>query len=283
METFMNANFIATDSQSRPDSSELTQRLLREFDLLAIVAHELRAPLTVIELAAHLSGSPHTTDTQRVQGQQRIKRQVKFMSKIINDLLDMSYFKSGLLTIRPEPIRLEKIADAAIDIVSPFIDAKQQIFTINRNDQCVTLFADPSRVTQVMVNLLMNATKFTPTGGRIELTLRGGSHYSGFIVKDSGEGIASEDLGKLFEMYSQLKPRNDDPRSGLGLGLALSRTMVELHGGSIRVTSAGPGLGTRFIVRIPNEGPEPRSVSPPMAGIPRCGDSQPMHDPTENL
>jgi signal transduction histidine kinase len=254
MELFMNANFITTASQSRPDPSELTQRLRRESHLLAIVAHELRAPLTVIELASHLSG---------VQGKQKIKRQVKFMSMIINDLLDMSHVQSGLLTIRPELIRLENLADDAIDIVSPFIDAKQQIFAINRDDKCATLFADPLRVTQVMVNLLMNTTKFTPAGGRIELMLRGGSHYSGFIVKDSGDGIASEDLGKLFKMYAQLKPGNGGPRSGLGLGLALSRAMVELHGGSIRVTSAGPGLGTRFIVRIPNEGPEPR-MSPPM-------------------
>lgn len=259
----MNANFVTTDNPSRPDPGELTQRLRRESHLLAIVAHELRAPLTVIELASHLSGRPHITDMQRVQGQQTIKRQVKFMSMIINDLLDMSHVQSGLLTIRPELIRLEKLAHAAIDMVSPFIDAKQQIFAIHRDDKCATLFADPLRVTQVMVNLLMNATKFTPAGGRIELMLRGGSHYSGFIVKDSGQGIAPEDLGKLFKMYAQLNPGNGGPRSGLGLGLALSRAMVELHGGSIRVTSAGPGLGTQFIVKIPNEGPEPRR-SPPM-------------------
>jgi signal transduction histidine kinase len=260
MELFMNANFVTAESLSGTDSSELTQRLRRESHMLAIVAHELRAPLTVIELASHLSGSPHITAVQRIKGQQRIKRQVKFMSMIINDLLDMSHVQSGMLTIRPELVRLEKLADAAIDTVSPFIDAKQQICAINRNDKCATLFADPLRVTQVMVNLLMNATKFTPAGGHIELTLRGGSHYSGFIVKDSGEGIAPEDLGKLFKMYAQLKPENGASRSGLGLGLALSRAMVELHGGSIRVTSAGPGLGTQFIVKIPNQGPR----SPPV-------------------
>jgi signal transduction histidine kinase len=248
----MSATCVTTDSQSVPDPSEPTQ-IHRDSHLLAIVAHELRAPLAVIELASHLSGHPHINDTQRVQGQQKIRRQVKFMTSIINDLMDISHVQTGLLTIRRELIRLEQVADAAIDIVSPFIEAKQQIFTVNREVRCPTVFADPLRLTQVMVNLLVNAAKFTPTGGRIELKLRGDAHCSGFIVKDSGEGIALEDLGKLFKAFAQLKSGNRGMRSGLGLGLALSRAMVELHGGSIRAESAGRGLGTRFIVNIPNE------------------------------
>jgi signal transduction histidine kinase len=175
------------------------------------------------------------------------------MTSIINDLMDISHLQTGLLTIRRELIRLEQVADAAIDIVSPIIEAKQQIFTVNREARRPKLFADPLRITQVMVNLLVNAAKFTPTGGRIELKLRGDAQYSSFIVKDSGEGIALEDLGKLFKAFAQLKPGNGGMHSGLGLGLALSRAMVELHGGSIRAESAGRGLGTRFIVRIPNE------------------------------
>jgi signal transduction histidine kinase len=248
----MSATCITTDSQSRPDPSELTQ-LHGDSHLLAIVAHELRAPLAVIELASHLSVNPHVTDMQRVQGQQKIQRQVKFMTSIINDLMDISYLRTGLLTIRPELIRLEQVADAAIDIVFPLIEAKQQLFVVNRDVKCQTLFADPLRMTQVMVNLLVNAAKFTPTGGRIELKVRGDAHCSSFMVKDSGEGIALEDLGKLFKMFAQLKPGYGGVRAGLGLGLALSRAIVELHGGSIRAESAGRGLGARFIVNIPNE------------------------------
>jgi signal transduction histidine kinase len=248
----MSATCVTTDSQSVPDPSEPPQ-IHRDSHLLAIVAHELRAPLAVIELASHLSGHPHINDVQRVQGQQKIRRQVKFMTSIINDLMDISHVQTGLLTIRRELIRLEQVADAAIDIVSPFIEAKQQIFTDNREVECPTVLADPLRLTQVMVNLLVNAAKFTPTGGRIELKLRGDAHCSSFIVEDSGEGIALEDLGKLFKAFAQLKPGNRGMRSGLGLGLALSRAMVELHGGSIRAESAGRGLGARFIVKIPNE------------------------------
>ncbi len=258
----MNPNFSTTDGRSGPEPSELVKRLSRESHLLAIVAHELRTPLMVIELEAHLSVGPHLTEMQRVQGQQKIKRQVKFMSMIINDLVDVSHVRSGLVTIRPELVRLDKLAETAIDIVSPFIEAKQQLFVSNREGVCATIFADPLRVTQVMVNLLMNASKFTPAGGRIALKLSGGSHYSGFSVKDSGEGIAAEDLSKLFRMYVQLKRGNAGSYSGLGLGLALSRAMVELHGGFIRVASRGVGLGARFIVKLPNEGPEPRMRAP---------------------
>jgi PAS domain S-box-containing protein len=237
---------------------ERAEAALRETDrrkdeFLATLAHELRNPLAPIRQAALISRSSAATEAQKRWGHEVINRQVQQMALLLDDLLDISRITRGTLELRREMTDLATVVGAAVETARPSIDAKRHVFSVELPSERVLFAADPLRVSQILSNLLTNAAKYTDPGGRIQLraTREGGSIT--ISVADSGIGIPPDALAEVFAMFSQVKTGQDRSEGGLGIGLALSKGLVSLHGGTIDVKSAGPGKGSEFIVRLPLE------------------------------
>jgi PAS domain S-box-containing protein len=235
---------------------KLTEAALRETDrrkdeFLATLAHELRNPLAPIRQAALISESESATDAQRRWSHNVISRQVHHMSLLLDDLLDISRITRGTLELRLEDTELADILEAAVETARPVIDAKGHKFKIEAPDESVQFMADPLRLAQILSNLLTNAAKYTDPGGEIQLRVACDRQSIVFAVKDSGIGIPAEALKNIFEMFSQVKSTRDRSEGGLGIGLSLTRGLVDLHGGRIEARSAGAGFGSEFIVRLP--------------------------------
>jgi signal transduction histidine kinase len=235
---------------------ERAEAALREVDqrkdeFLAILAHELRNPLAPIRQAALISVAPTATDAQKRWSHDVISRQVQHMSLLIDDLLDISRVTRGTLELRTEMIQLAAVVDAAAETARPSIDAKRHTFSLVLPSEPVLFAADPLRLAQVLSNLLTNAAKYTDPGGTIQLTAVADEANITITVADSGVGLDSYALTRVFTMFSQVKSSQDRSEGGLGIGLALSKGLVELHGGSIEARSAGAGRGSEFIVRLP--------------------------------
>jgi PAS domain S-box-containing protein len=235
---------------------ERAEAALRETDrrkdeFLATLAHELRNPLAPIRQAAIISKAPNATEAQKRWSHDVISRQVHHMSLLLDDLLDISRITRGTLDLRLEATELADVIDAAVETARPSLDAKRHVFIVDRPPDPVRFMADPLRLAQVLSNLLTNAAKYTDPGGRIEL--RAGQTEDSIVirVKDSGIGIPPAVAGKVFEMFAQVQSAQDRSEGGLGIGLALSKGLVELHGGRIEVTSEGTGRGSEFTVRLP--------------------------------
>jgi len=218
---------------------------------LATLAHELRNPLAPIRQAALISESESATEAQRRWSHNVISRQVHHMSLLLDDLLDISRITRGTLELRLEDTELADILEAAVETARPVIDAKGHNFKIEAPDESVQFMADPLRLAQILTNLLTNAAKYTDPGGEIQLRVACDRQSIVFAVKDSGIGIPAAALKNIFEMFSQVKSTRDRSEGGLGIGLSLTRGLVDLHGGRIEARSAGAGFGSEFIVRLP--------------------------------
>ncbi|MFA9439954.1 ATP-binding protein [Uliginosibacterium sp. sgz301328] len=243
---------------------------LREADrrkdrFLATLAHELRNPLAPIRQAVHISRSPNVTERQLRWSQDVIERQVEHMALLLDDLLDVSRISQGRLELRKSQVRLADVIDAALETSRPIIEGKRHTLTIDMADHDISLQADPLRLAQVLSNLLANAAKYTDAGGRIWLSVGADATHVIISVLDNGVGLEPESLPLIFEMFSQVSSVMDRSEGGLGIGLALTKGLVDLHGGTIEVMSTGLGKGAEFVVRLPL--PEVRSA-PPTAAAP---------------
>jgi signal transduction histidine kinase len=233
-----------------------SEAMLREADrrkdeFLAVLGHELRNPLAPVRNAArHLKvrgpGEPEFRWNLDV-----IDRQVDHLTRLIDDLLDVARISRGTLELRRESVTLSAVVDSAIESSRPSIDRQGHHLEVVLPPEAVDLFADPIRLSQVLMNLLNNAAKYTPPGGRIELVAEREAGGVVIRVRDNGVGIPPEKLSTLFQMFVQLDDARGRTDRGLGIGLALARHLVELHGGAIEVESAGPGSGSEFRVRLP--------------------------------
>jgi PAS domain S-box-containing protein len=237
-------------------SRERAEAALRETDerkdqFLATLAHELRNPLAPIRQAALISKSPGATEAQKRWSHDVISRQVHHMSLLLDDLLDISRVTRGTLDLRMEMTDLTAVVDAAVETARPAIDAKRHTFTTKLPAEPVLFAADPLRLAQVLSNLLTNAAKYTDPGGCIELRASASDTAVSLTVADTGVGLAPEALPRVFTMFSHVKGTRDRSEGGLGIGLALSKGLVELHGGSIEARSAGLKRGSEFIVTLP--------------------------------
>lgn len=218
-------------------------------DFLAILAHELRNPLAII----HYTNVAEQRDGLQ-NDQQRsdvIDRQVQQLDQMIDDLLDISRVSRGKFRLEFEPIGVASIVDAALDEVQHFIDERDHELVVERPADRLILWGDPLRLQQVLTNLLRNAARYTPRGGRIEFQARPENDCVVFRIRDNGQGIGKEMLSRVFDLHTQVERSLETSRSGLGVGLALVRTLVELHGGTIAAISDGPDRGSEFIVRLP--------------------------------
>ena len=235
---------------------ESTMAALREADrkkdeFLATLAHELRNPLAPVMHAVKLMESAAADDSQRQWGREVIARQVQRMALLLDDLLDVSRITRGRLELRKDYVDLRSLVNSAVETARPLIDAKNHVLTLNLPADPIELEADPLRLSQALSNLLTNAAKYTDASGRITLAAWQDAAGLAIRVTDSGIGIEPTVIKGLFEMFSQIDSAIDRAQGGLGIGLALVKGLVALHGGSVQATSAGLGRGSEFTIRLP--------------------------------
>jgi len=223
----------------------------RKDEFLAILAHELRNPLAPIRNASQVLLMKASSDADTKWSREVIGRQVHHMARLLDDLLDVSRIALNRFELRKERIELAEIIRNAVDTSRPLMDAGRHDLVVDLPRNPVHVHGDPVRMAQVFSNLLNNAAKYTETGGHIRLSVEPREGEILVSVKDDGIGISAEALPRIFDMFSQAKPALERSQGGLGIGLALARGLVELHGGRIDVHSAGPGTGSEFIVRLP--------------------------------
>ena len=245
------AVWFADISKLKAQELELQEADRRKDEFLATLAHELRNPLAPIRQATRITRAATATDAQKQWGHDVIERQVQGMALLLDDLLDVSRITRGTLLLRKSTVTLASVIDGAVESARPHIEAKGHRLAIDVPERALMLDVDPLRVSQVIGNLLTNAAKYTDPGGRIALLARREGAQLLIRVSDNGVGLPAEQLGRLFEMFSQLPTASGRSQGGLGIGLALSRALVRLHGGEIEARSDGLGLGSEFTVRLP--------------------------------
>ncbi len=229
---------------------ELREDDRRKDEFLAMLAHELRNPLAAIDGAVQVAEGADA-DEQLAWAREVIGRQTKQLSRLIDDLLDISRITQGKIQLRREPLDLAAAVARAVESVRPQVDARRHMLEVDVGPGPLPVEADPSRIEQVLGNLLTNAAKYTPDGGRIRLSARREGGEVVVEVEDSGVGIAPEMLPRIFDAFTQVEQTIDRSQGGLGIGLTLVRRLVELHGGSVSARSEGPGRGSTFTVRLP--------------------------------
>ncbi len=249
----------ASENASLNDGLRLADHRKDEF--LALLAHELRNPLapvrTGLDLLARCEDEP--AEVHRIR--RMLTRQVEQLVQIVDDLLDVSHYIRGQLTLTRSPIDLRKIVEMALESVRPQLDAQAHSLTVLLPETAVMVDGDRVRLVQVVSNLLGNAAKYTPRNGRIRVVLEQEQEAAILSVIDNGIGIADADRQRIFELFAQADTSESKDFGGLGLGLAIVKRLTELHGGTIAVDSRGPGHGSRFVVTLPVEEAADESAS----------------------
>jgi PAS domain S-box-containing protein len=238
-------------TERRRNEQALRDADRRKDEFLATLAHELRNPLAPIRQAAMIAKAPAATDAQKRWSHDVISRQVDQMALLLDDLLDISRITRGALQLRVEMTELAAVIDAAVETARPTMEAKRHGFAVQIPEQPVYFAADPLRLAQVLANLLTNAAKYTDPEGQIRVRAQVEEGVVEIGVADTGIGIPATALRSVFDMFAQVKTAQDRSEGGLGIGLSLSKALVELHGGTVKATSAGLGHGSEFIVRLP--------------------------------
>ena len=224
-------------------------------DFIAMVSHELRTPLTAMLGWTRLLRAGRLDSTSAGHALEVIERNLRHQTQILTDLLDVSRIVSGKLTLDVQLIDLAPIVEMALDIVRPAAEAKRQILTVTLDAFAGTVAGDATRLQQVFWNLISNAVKFTPDGGRIDVRLERSDRHVRVSVVDTGRGISPEFLPNVFQRFQQAETGTTRQHGGLGLGLAIVRHLVDLHGGHVQAFSAGEGKGASFVVELPLASP----------------------------
>ncbi len=248
--------------QAEVAERERAQRALeaadrRKDDFLAMLSHELRNPLAAIQGAIELMQRKAIDDTQLVWARDVLSRQNRHLSRLIDDLLDVSRITMGKLTLHKEPVELRDVIQHAVETARPLIEMRRHTLALRLPDEPLHVKGDAVRLSQVICNLLTNSAKYTDEGGSIELALEraaGPANTAGDAViriRDNGRGISKEALSRLFEPSTHEERLNTGAHGGLGIGLIVVRGLVQMHGGSVEARSEGPGSGSQFTVRLP--------------------------------
>jgi PAS domain S-box-containing protein len=224
---------------------------LRKNEFIAMLGHELRNPLAPIRNAVHLIRKFDTQNPRMQWAQEVINRQVDHLTRLVDDLLDVSRIVQGKFKLQKAPVDLTALLSLTIEATQPQFEARRHLFTVTLPKYPLRFEADPVRLTQMVSNLLDNANKYTPAGGRIWLTVDHSDNEVAISVRDNGEGIPSTLLPHLFDVFTQSERTLDRAQGGLGLGLTIVQKIAALHGGRVEVRSEGPGRGSEFIVRLP--------------------------------
>jgi signal transduction histidine kinase len=243
----------AAATRLRGSEAALRERDRRKDEFIAMLAHELRNPLAPIKNVVELLRQHNAGGHEVRWSYEVIERQLAHLTRLVDDLLDVSRITRGKLELRTEPADLRDVARAAAESVQQSIAARSLRLTVSLPLEPVPVRVDTVRMTQVVLNLLDNACKFTPPGGSIALSVAAEANGFRLAVRDSGAGIAAEELPRLFEMFYQSSNGGVSAQGGLGIGLSLVKRIVEMHDGSVTASSEGPGKGCEFVVRLPIE------------------------------
>jgi two-component system CheB/CheR fusion protein len=235
--------------QQANEALKQTDRCKDEF--LAMLAHELRNPLAPIRTGLHVLRMPNANGASIDRVLHLMEQQVHHLTRLVDDLLDVSRITRGKIELRKETIDLASVVWHVVETVRPLIDAHRHRLTVSLPPELIHLEADPTRLEQVFSNLLTNAAKYTEQGGRIEMTCQREGQTVTVRVRDNGIGIAAELLPRVFEMFTQAERSLARSQGGLGLGLTLVRSLVAMQGGTVTAHSDGPGQGSEFVVRLP--------------------------------
>jgi signal transduction histidine kinase len=231
--------------------NSLKEAVVKRDEFLAMLSHELRNPLSPLRNASHMLMQGDTQDPKIIWSRGVIARQLKHMIRLVDDLLDVSRIARGKIVVLNEPVSVADVVAAAVETVQPLLEQKNQHLEIDTPDAALTVRGDSVRLSQVVGNLLHNAAKYTGENGRIVLATRAEGGRVQIVVRDSGIGISGEAMPHIFELFTQIPSERVATAGGLGIGLALVRALVQLHGGEIRVASAGPDQGSEFTVKLP--------------------------------
>jgi len=230
---------------------EAREGVRRRDEFLAILSHELRNPLAAIVNAAQIMHQRSLDDQMLSRARQIIERQGEQMTRLLDDLLDVSRVSRGKIQLRKEPLDLIQSAHEAMQVVHPFVQARHLALRVDFQDQPLIVEADGARLLQVLINLLTNAAKYTPAEGEIHVTARREGPSAVFVVRDTGIGIAPEMLKSIFDPFVQETVNLARSEAGLGIGLSLVKSLAELHGGSVTAASPGVNEGSTFTVYWP--------------------------------
>jgi signal transduction histidine kinase/methanogenic corrinoid protein MtbC1/ActR/RegA family two-component response regulator len=223
----------------------------RKDEFLAMLAHELRNPLAPLRNAVHLLRQPGVDRPLIDRTREMMGRQVQQLGRLVDDLLDLSRIARGKMQLRKEWVDLGQVARRAAEASRPLVEARRHELILALPDAPVRLLADPTRLEQVLTNLLNNAARYTPDGGRVWLTATTEGGEAVVRVRDTGIGIPPEMLSGIFGLFAQVERQQERAEGGLGIGLSLVKSLTEMHGGSVEAHSEGPGRGSEFVVRWP--------------------------------
>jgi signal transduction histidine kinase/ActR/RegA family two-component response regulator len=245
-------------------AEQLREADRRKDEFLATLAHELRNPLAPIQTGVDLLALPHDEAAQK-RALAVMNRQLRHMVRMIDDLLDVSRITQGKLELKRSCVTLAEVLDAAVEASRPLIERHDHTLRKQISEPALRFEVDPTRIAQVVSNLLNNAAKYTRPAGLIELSARRDGDDLTIEVRDTGIGIPADQLNNIFDIFSQINRETDRSQGGLGIGLALVRSLVEMHHGSVVATSAGPGHGSCFTIRLPIEPATDAAKSAPRA------------------
>ena len=238
-------------TRSREAEAQLQESSQRKDEFLAMLSHELRNPLAPIRNAVEVIRRLAPPDPKLIMARDVVDRQVTLLARLVEELLDVSRISQGKIALKKEPVELARIISHSVETARPLIDARAQTLTVSAPPTPVWLSADFARLSQVVANLLNNASKYTAEGGRIELIADAQEGEATIMVRDNGTGIEPALLPKVFDLFVQGDRALDRGQGGLGIGLTLVKRLVELHQGTVSVASDGPGRGSAFTVRLP--------------------------------
>jgi signal transduction histidine kinase len=266
------------EAANRSLQSEVTERLRveqalkdadrRKDEFLAMLAHELRNPLAPICNAIYLMRQHPTQDPQVDWSREVIERQLTHLTRLVDDLLDVSRITRGKITLKKELVEVAPLVARAVETVQPLIDERGHQLAVELPNETLCVRGDPTRLTQALANVLSNAAKYTDKGGRIAVSGQVRGDEIELRVRDTGIGIPAEHLPVIFDLFTQLDESSGRTQSGLGIGLALVRQLVQMHGGRITAHSDGPGQGSEFLISLPLRAEPATPVQPPERDAP---------------
>src|SRR5581483_11298770 len=251
-------------ARSREAEEELQDANRRKDEFLAMLSHELRNPLAPIRNAVELMRRVGSSEARLIMARDVIDRQVTQLARLVDELLDVSRISQGKIVLKKEPLELAKVIAHSVETVRPMIDVREQRLTVEVGAGPVWVMGDFARLSQVVANLLNNASKYTPEGGRIRLAASAERGVATISVEDNGSGIEADLLPRVFELFVQGDRGLDRSQGGLGIGLTLVKRLVELHQGEVAAESAGAGKGAAFRVTLPCiSAVQPQAATPP--------------------
>jgi PAS domain S-box-containing protein len=245
------ARRAATAIENAKLYAELREADRRKDEFLAMLAHELRNPLAPIRNALHIMQQPGADAAVGQQLRDMAKRQVQHLARLLDDLLDVSRISRGKIELRREPVDVAVLVNRSAEAVRPLYEERHHQLTVSLPLEPLRVEGDPTRLEQVLTNLLNNAAKYTDPGGKVWLTAERADGEAVIRVRDTGIGIEPVMLPRIFDLFVQADRRLERSQAGLGIGLTLVKKLVELHGGRVEVSSPGPAKGSEFVVRLP--------------------------------